>query len=97
MQQLRFVPMAHRVGGGGADGLEEGLQFGDGRAAVQVVAGGFDVETVDGEGEFAIGDGGGEGHGVVRCGAVLGGVCRDLFWLVTRSRSGWTPELTRCT
>lgn len=66
MQQLRFVPMADGIrrcccAGGG--GLEEGLELGDGCAAVQIVALGFDVEAVDGEGEFAVGEGGGEGHG----------------------------------
>ena len=35
------------------------------------MARGFDVEAVDGEGEFAVCDGGGEGHG----GLVGGVVC----------------------
>lgn len=50
MQQLRFIPVSHGVwcfvcGAG----IKEGLELGDGRAAVEVVVGGFDVEAVDGE------------------------------------------------
>ena len=68
MQQLCFIPVSHGVwclvrSAGGA-GVEEGLELRDGRAAVEIVAGGFDVEAVDGEGEFAVADRGCEGHGV---------------------------------
>ena len=79
MQQLRLVPMAHgirRCGCAGGGGLEEGLELGDGRATVEIVARGFDVEAVDGEGEFAVGNRGGEGHG----GLVNGLVWFECLW-----------------
>ena len=90
MQELRFVPMAHgirRRSGTGGGGLEEGLELGDGRATVQIVARGFDVEAVDGEGEFAVGDGGGEGHGgLVRSWWFGLGVCGSPYGVIDFAR-----------
>jgi len=60
---------------------KEGLQLGDGRAAVLVVVGGFDVEAVDGEGEFTVCDRGCEGH--------CDGVTVRLGWGATVWLVGW--------
>lgn len=73
MEELRFVPVAHRILGGTmavARRVEEGMELGEGGAAMAVVVAGFDVERVAGVGEIVFEDGRGVRHGGVGVGVV---------------------------